>query len=183
MKLLLIGVIGKAHGLDGGCFVRPFNADSPLWTEGTQLTLVPADRVGSGQPDVIDVDGGRTLTIEALGLGVKDRLMALFREVPDRDAIERLRGAYVAVPLDAVAPAVDEDEFYFHEVKGWSVVDPAGASLGTVVQVVETYAELLEVRPEGGRGTVYVPIVASIVTAIDRAARRIVVDPPEGLFP
>lgn len=183
MKLLLVGVIGKSHGLDGGCFVRPFNADSPLWTEGTVLTVVPADVVGPGQPDTVEARGGRTLTLEALGLGVKDRLLCMFREVPDRDAIEALRGAFVAVPLDAVAAADNDDEFYFHEVKGWEVVDTHGEPLGTVVQVVVTYAELLEVRPVQGRGTVYVPIVASIVTAIDRARRRLVLDPPEGLFP
>ena len=181
MKLLLIGTIGKPHGLDGGCFVRPFNPDSPLWSAETTLELFPADRVGRGQPDIVDGPGVGRLTVEAVGLGVKDRLLCMFHEVRDREAVEALRGTYLAVPLDTVAPA-DDDEFFFHEVKGWSVVDAAGEPLGTVVQVVETYDALLEVRPVRERQNVFVPIVAAIVTTIDRDARRIALDPPEGLF-
>ncbi|TNF30034.1 MAG: 16S rRNA processing protein RimM [Deltaproteobacteria bacterium] len=182
MKLLLMGVIGKPHGLHGGCFVRPFNPDSPLWREGAAFELVPADRVPTSEADTIDGPGVRQLTVEAVGLGPKDRLLCMFQEIVGREAIDALRGHYLAVPLESL-PAADDDEFFFHEVKGWAVVDPSGAPLGTVSRVVETYAELLEVRPTHGGAPVLVPVVAALVTEIDRAGQRIVVDPPEGMFP
>jgi len=184
MKLLLMGVIGKPHGLGGGCFVRPFNPDSPLWRDGVVFDLVPAARVPP-ETDIVDGPGARRVTVEAVGLGAKERLLCMFREVRHRDGprgIEELRGSYLAVPLDSL-PTADADEFFFHEVKGWAVVDPEGAPLGTVKRVVETYAELLEVRPTRGGAPVLVPIVAAIVTEIDREAQRIVIDPPEGMFP
>ena len=182
MKLLLMGVVGKPHGLDGGCFVRPFNPDSPVWREGMRFETLTADRVGAGEPDTVEGPASGHLTIEAVGMGAKERLLCMFREVPGRDAVEALRGTYLAIPLDSLPPA-DPDEFFFHEVKGWAVVDPSGAPLGTVLRVVETYVELLEVRPSRGGPPVLVPVVESLVTEIDRAGQRIVVDPPEGLFP
>lgn len=195
--LLLIGVVGKPHGLDGGVYVLPFNPGSPLWRAGTEVTVVPAERAAAGQQDTVPASAGtRRLVIRDLGLGAKERLVCFLSPSPgeargarergagplDREACEGLRGAYLAVPLDALEDP-GEDEFFFHEVKGWAVEDLAGTPLGTVVNVVETYVELLEVRPTVGREHVFVPVIGGILARIDRPGRRLVLDPPEGLFP
>lgn len=191
--LLLIGVVGKPHGLDGGVYVLPFNPASPLWAPGTGVLVVPADRVGTSSQDTVVASAatGR-LEIRDLGLGAKERLVCFLSAPPgargrgggplDRDGCEALRGAYLAVPVDALDEPGD-DEFFFHEVKGWAVEDLAGTPLGTVVDVVETYVELLEVRPTVGREHVFVPVIGGILARIDRPGRRLVLDPPEGLFP
>ncbi|MCA9516737.1 MAG: 16S rRNA processing protein RimM [Myxococcales bacterium] len=183
MQLLLIASIGKAQGLRGALHVTPFNAASPLWAPGSELVLVSGDLVKGGQPDAVEAPDDRRLRLATVREGSKGRLVCTFAGVDGRDAAEALGGSYLAVPLEAVAPPDDPDEVLFHEVRGWDVVDTAGKVLGAVVAVVETYTELLEVRPKRGGASFFVPIVKEIVTAFDRAGRRVVIDPPEGLVP
>ena len=82
------------------------------------------------------------------------------------------------------AAVVDDDEegWYEHDLVDLAVVDPSGATLGTVTGlVVGTAQDLLEVRLTGGRD-VLVPFVEAIVTEVDTEAGRVVVDAPAGLF-
>ncbi len=43
-------------------------------------------------------------------------------------------------------------------------------------------ADLLEVRRAGRAGTVLLPFTRAAVPTVDLAARRLVADPPDGLF-
>ena len=80
--------------------------------------------------------------------------------------------------------APDDDEFFYHEVPGWRVVDAAsGALLARVVRVVETYAPMLEVAPAGGGPSYFIPVVGELIQTIDRATQTFSVDLPDGLAP
>jgi 16S rRNA processing protein RimM len=97
------------------------------------------------------------------------------------DEARALSGGELSVPEEA---AVKPPEgFYFgHEVAGWRCEDPSGRLLGTAAGLEQTPAgPLLSVDAPEKKG-VLVPFVEGIVVAIDRAGRRIVLDPPHGLF-
>jgi 16S rRNA processing protein RimM len=81
-----------------------------------------------------------------------------------------------------LAPLDDPDQFYDHELLGLSAVLSTGEPLGTVADVVHGPAgELLVIGdPDGGEHLV--PFVRAIVTAVDVAAGRVVIDPPPGLL-
>jgi len=181
-ELLLVGSLGKPHGLDGSIYVQRFNPGSDIWAPGARFILVPGDRVGDRRADVVSGSEEPTLTLASAREAAKGRLCCRFTELRGREAAEGVRGGYLAIPLATLPPAGD-DELYYHEVKGWAVVDAEGGRLGTVIDVVETYTTLLEVRPDKGGPTYFIPLVESIVTAIDRARRAVVVAPPEGLLP
>jgi 16S rRNA processing protein RimM len=83
------------------------------------------------------------------------------------------------VPEEALGP-LPEGVFHHHALIGCEVTTAGGARVGTVVRVEGSMAASLLVI-DGARGEVLVPFVSAICLEIDPAARRIVIDPPEGL--
>ena len=76
----------------------------------------------------------------------------------------------------------DPEEFYDHQLVGLTVVEQAGTTLGTVVEVWHPPASavLAVSRPDGTQELV--PFVSAIGPVVDLAAGRLVVDPPDGMF-
>ncbi len=92
-----------------------------------------------------------------------------------------LSGGELGVPEADALPA-PEGSYYSHEVEGWRCEDARGGVLGTVAGLERTRAgPLLTVTTPAGK-PVLVPFVEAIVLRMDEAGRRIVIDPPEGLF-
>ena len=80
-------------------------------------------------------------------------------------------------------PEPDEDEYYYADLIGLPVFDTGGGPLGKVKLVVNHGAgDMLEVHTVGARTTVALPFTKACVPTVDIAGKRIVADPPEGLF-
>ena len=181
MKLLLVGEIGKPHGVAGACYVKRYNPDSAMWRSGTTLLTLQADTVPQ-DVNTVEIAPMGELVLMSGSEHKAGRYVCRFTGHRGRAAAEALRGLRLAVPLEALeAPA--DDEFFHYEIVGWAVEMIDGTVVGKVRRVVETYAELLEVVPVGGGVTFFVPFVAAIVTEIDRSGEKIIIDPPEGLIP
>lgn len=181
VDLLLIGVVARAHGLRGELLIVPHHAGSPLWAPGSEVFVVPAAAIPADARDRVRVSAAKATVVRRARKAPDDKLVVSVDASTDRDAAEALRGAHIGVD-PARLPAPDVDEIYHHEVPGWAVDDVAGARVGTVLGVFSgPGGDLLEVAREG-RDSVFVPFVAAIVTTIDRAGRRLVIDPPEGLL-
>ena len=166
----LVGRVGRPHGVRGevGVTVRT-DAPDQRFTVGAQLAA----------------GAGRVLTVSSARPHA-GRLLVRFEGVDDRAAAEALCGTLLTVDVRTLAPIEDPDEFHDHELEGLLVVDTAGAELGTVREVLHTPGgDLLVIVPgseTGGSEDVLVPFVRAIVPEVDLAARRVVLDPPEGLF-
>jgi 16S rRNA processing protein RimM len=99
-----------------------------------------------------------------------------FRGVDSISDAEPLRGAEVRVPIEERL-ALDPGEFFHSDLVGCEVFDTDGRSLGRVTGWEDGGgAGLLQVE-----GDLLVPFARSICVSIDTAAKRIVVDLPEGL--
>jgi 16S rRNA processing protein RimM len=165
---LVVGRIGKPHGVRGEVTVD-VRTDDPdaRFAPGSSLRTDPPERgpltVAAAHPR----SGGLVLAFDGVG---------------SREAAEALRGT-VLVLDSAELPAIeDADEWYDHQLLGLAAVDPAGAALGEVADVVHAPAsDLLVVRDADGREHL-VPFVRELVPAVDVPGGRVVVDPPEGLF-
>lgn len=108
-------------------------------------------------------------------------LLVGFEDVSDRDRAEELRGSLVFVPASALGRP-EEGSFWEHELVGLAVVDVSGRPLGSVAGVHgRGEQDLWEVVAEGS--TVLMPAVEQIVLRVDLEERKVVVDPPAGLFP
>jgi 16S rRNA processing protein RimM len=100
--------------------------------------------------------------------------------VTSPEAAQRLTGRLLAVAQEDVLPA-PEGSFYPWEMAGAAVETPDGRRVGEFVRVEGTEAQPLWVVAENGREHL-VPAVPEIVVEVNRAERRIVIDPPEGLL-
>ena len=110
----------------------------------------------------------------------KDQVIFKFQGVDSISQAEPLVGADVCVP-PSERSALPEGEYYQSDLIGCEVVDASGRALG----VIEDWQEyggpaLLAIRTPAG-GELLIPFAKSICRTIDLAARRIVVDLPEGL--
>lgn len=153
--LLLVGRIGKAHGLRGEVVVH-------LLSSEPEVRLAPGATLGRA-------DGGPPLTVVA-ARPHQGRWLVRFEGVHDRSGADALRG------VELHAEAIDDpDALWVHELVGAEVVDIAGTACGTVAAVLANPAsDLLEL--EGGA---LVPVV--FVRGWDDDG-RVVIDPPDGLL-
>lgn len=169
---LVVGQLSKPHGNKGEVMVWPLT-DSPelVFAEGRELVLGDTEGGLGEQPGRLVIDGRRPyrrgwlLTLEG---------------VEDRSAVEEIQGRYLLIPIDE-APPREEGELFYHELLGAEVVTVAGENVGRVREVFDTEpAHLLEVK--GERGLHLIPFTRQVVKEVDAGARRIVIDPPEGLL-
>jgi 16S rRNA processing protein RimM len=96
--------------------------------------------------------------------------------VDDRDVALRYAGKAIGVQ-DSSLPDAGEDEFYWKDLIGLVVEDLGGRVLGEISELIETGAnDVIVVR--SATSEVLIPFVRHIVTEVDLARRRVVVDWP-----
>ena len=99
----------------------------------------------------------------------------VFRELPDRTAVERLRGAYLEAVLSP-AEALGRGEYFWHEIIGSTVKDVDGTELGRVDDIYRVgETEVLVVRG-GSPGEFDIPVVRSLIRVFAPRRGEIVVD-------
>ena len=113
----------------------------------------------------------------------KGRVLLKFAGVDTMSDAEQFVGFDVVVADDELYELPEgEDLYYDFDLVGCEVVSTSGEAVGTVASVMRTGGqELLAVRRPEGR-EVLVPFVDEICVEVDVAAKRIVVDLPEGLL-
>ena len=185
MKLIILGAIGKAHGLRGEMQVSAFNADSPHWKAGATLQVLrqgEPDYPSNRNADSVETSRSESVRLRQVRSGGDRKLVVSFDGVNKRQDAETLRGAVIGLPIQALGD-LSQGEYWYHEVPGWKVVTADGEPVGSVVRALATNIELLEVRPTSGGETFYLPVLPHVVTAIDREAGEVTIDPLEGLLP
>lgn len=95
----------------------------------------------------------------------------------DRDGAALFRGRQVAVQRGEFPPA-GENEYYWADLVGLSVVNAEGESLGTVARIFETGANdvLVVEGPVEDKRERLIPFIEHVVQKVDLAARMIRVD-------
>ena len=98
----------------------------------------------------------------------------------DADAAARLAGHDLYLPLDLL-PKLDGNQFYFHEVVGFRVVDTERGDIGVLRQVLEYPAQpLFQIDCNGTE--ILVPVIDQVVKQVDRESRTLFIDAPKGLI-
>ena len=166
-KRVRVAKIGAAHGLRGE--VRLFvDADDPLAVK----------RLGALE----DESGARQFKIASVR-EAKDHLLVRFDGVSDRNAAELLTNMELFVPRDRLPKQKDKNSFYQTDLVGLRVETVSGEALGAIVAVQNFGAgDLLEIAPEIGRHTFYIPFADPFVPTIDIEGGKVVVELPAGMF-
>jgi 16S rRNA processing protein RimM len=170
MSTVIVGRFRKPHGLKGDCTLFPLT-DTPetVFAPGRQVWLV--DLGGETVAGPFTVERSRSYHREWL---VK------FAGVESRDALDPFRGLLLGA-LQETLGSLAEDEVYLHELDGFSVRLADDTPLGLVSAVYELPAGLM-IEVQGPRREFLLPYKKEFVQQVDRAGRRLVVTPPEGLI-
>ena len=165
--MVAVGEIVGAHALRGWLRVRAYQPPAP--------SLVPGRRV------LIEHAGAcRELEVVSATPHGRGLVLLTLAGVDDRRAAEALVGARVLVRAADLPPPA-EDEFYYHEVVGFRVETTGGEPLGVVAETFTTGLNDVWVVRGNGREHL-IPVIADVVRVMDRATRRIVIEPLPGLL-
>ena len=166
--MLLVGVVARARGTKGEVIVNP-TTDFPdtRFAEGATVWGRPAA-------------GGaiEALTIAQFRMHLH-RPIVRFEGVAEMTGAERFAGWQLRVPA-AAAQELPEHVYYHYDLVGCDVVTADGRRVGAVSRV-DGEGQSVRLVVASARGEVLVPLVQAFC-AVDTAARRIVVTPPEGLL-
>ena len=163
--IVVLGKIVGAYGLRGAVHVHPFADDPAAWARMKYWWL---GREGEAperwQPQ-------RLIRFRAHG----DSWVAQFAGVDDRNAAEASTGLLIGAPREAL-PATAENEYYWADLIGLSVVNIREEMLGQVLGLIETPANpVLRVGMAESKERL-LPFVAAVVLDVDLSAQRIRVD-------
>nr|WP_256370430.1 ribosome maturation factor RimM [Roseomonas sp. AR75] len=163
MKRVLLGEIGRPHGVRGLVRLHAFT-DDPM----------AIGRYGA----LTDASGTRSFAVQALPGG-----LGRIEGIADRDAAARLTGTKLYVARDRLPSSADPEEFFLCDLEGLSAFDAEGRGLG-VVRGVEEYGAGPFLAIEDGGRELLVPFTKVAVPAVDVAGGRVtVVRPPEVVVP
>jgi 16S rRNA processing protein RimM len=165
--MVIVGRLRKPHGLKGDCTLFPLT-DNPeaVFTPERELWVVNV--AGETVAGPLTIERGRSYHREWL---VK------FAGVESRDALDPFRGQFLGVPQETLGPLAD-DEVYLHELDGFSVRLADDTPLG----LVSALPGGVMIEVQGPQREFLLPYKKEFVQQVDRAGRRLVVSPPEGLL-
>lgn len=157
---ILLAQIGAPHGIKGEVRVKPF-----------------------GDPEMLDQYGkletadGRSFKIKRMR-PQKNMLVVKFEGINTREDSEALNGVELFVDR-AKLPEPEADEFYVSDLIGMSVFIEGDLS-GRVVDVPNFGAgDMIEIEPEAGGSTYYLPFTEAVVPEINFEKRELKIVPPD----
>lgn len=159
-RLILMGVIGKPHGVHGQVRVHCYGEEPELLAEH-----VLAD--AKGRRFALEWAHDNVAWISEVSNSTK-------RRITDRDEAARLTNAELFLPR-SVLPEVEEEEFYLADLIGLDALDESGKILGKVGNVLDYGAGAsLELSPSGR----LIPFTKACVPQVKIAEGYVVVNPP-----
>jgi 16S rRNA processing protein RimM len=162
-----IGRIAKVHGLRGEVNVM-LDVDYPEDYDGLEHLFI--DQKGRLIP----------FFLEHFVIQPGGKALAKFEELNTIEQVESLVGAEVYLPLSEL-PELEEDQYYYHELIGFEVIDEALGLIGYVQIIYDLETQdLLGVTHQGKE--VLIPIQDGIITKVDKAAKKVYCQLPEGLL-
>jgi 16S rRNA processing protein RimM len=157
-KRVLVGEIGRPHGVRGLLKLRCFTADPAAIASYGPLT---------------DEAGTRRFALTLLAEG-----LARIEGITDRDAAARLTGTRLYVERDRLPPP-EEEEYYLADLIGLPAVTAAGEALGTVRAVEDHGGGAFLILDDGTGKERLLPFTRAVVPVVDLAGGRLVVAPPD----
>jgi 16S rRNA processing protein RimM len=164
-SLVSIGRVVKPQGRRGEVAVEPFS-DRP-------------DRFPSLRRAYLPAPGGSAREVAVAGCWPhKGRFVLKLEGVDSIDAAEALRGMELRIREEDLE-ALPAGSYYHHQLRGLSVEDDAGGTLGRVEDILDTGGEAPVLVVRGPGGETMVPLAESFVRQVDLRRGRLVVVRPE----
>ncbi|GGX22311.1 ribosome maturation factor RimM [Aquimarina muelleri] len=118
--------------------------------------------------------------IDKSALHKSDLLRVKFEDVDSEEDADDLMKTDIYLPL-TLLPKLEGDQFYYHEVIGFTIQDVTFGKVGIVKAVNDSTAQaLFEVDRDGIE--ILIPMNDEFIGKIDRESKVIYVETPEGLI-
>lgn len=96
------------------------------------------------------------------------------------DEAHALAGHDLYLPLDLL-PKLTGNQFYFHEVTGFRVVDSQYGDIGTLQTIIEYPAQpIFQINKEGKE--ILIPVIDPVIKQVDRKHKTLYITAPNGLI-
>ena len=165
-EMICVGVLGGAFGVNGEVRLKSYTADPEAIADYAPLT---------------SEDGSLSFDLQ-ITRPLKGGFAARLSDVRTKEEADALKGLQLFAPRDRL-PDLPDDEYYYTDLIGLTVLDTGGAEIGKVKAVLNHGAsDLLELIVPGVSSTVLLPFTRAVVPTVDLASGRIIADPPEGLL-
>lgn len=165
-EMICVGAISGAFGVKGEVRIKSFCADPSAIADYSPLTT----------------EDGKVFDL-GITRAIKGGFAAVISGVDNKEDADALRSTRLYARRDQL-PSLPDDEYYHSDLIGLTIVDTGGEVRGKVKSVLNHGAgDILEIIGVGLKEAVLLPFTKAIVPTVDLSASRIVIDPPEGLFP
>ena len=164
--VLAVGRVRRPHGVHGEVLASITTDFPERLVAGIEVGL------GSSAPE-------RWLRVQS-ARSHKGCFLLLLEGATRREDVEGWRGHWLFLPAQERS-SLPPNYYYEHELTGMACVLGDGRELGVVSELSSaTGTAMLTVCTRTGEAMV--PFISPIVVSVDLAARKVIVDPPEGLF-
>jgi 16S rRNA processing protein RimM len=162
--------VRNVHGLKGELVIEP-QTDEPdeIFSPGRRVFV--GNVRGQVKGDPVEIVSSRPF---------KSGFIVKLAGIDDRNEAELWRDRYFLLPVDETSP-LEAGDVYLHELEGMRVDFVSGGTLGKVLGIYELPQGLILDVSREGKSSVMIPY-DRVVTHVDREARVLTIDPPEGLI-
>ena len=161
-----IGFILKPHGLKGAVHIQ-LDVDDPIKYNGMESVIVKID------------DSLVPFFISSLQINGKKGIMSL-SDINTIDQAKELKSCPILLPLSFL-PKLEEDQFYYHDIIGYKIVDEIEGPLGIIEHVyTEGNQDLIAMRFKNKE--VLIPVSEQIVKKANHELKEVLVNLPDGLL-
>jgi len=162
-----LGKVLKTHGNKGDVLVH-LDVDDP-------------ERYHKLESVYLDLHGERIpFFITSLELKHNRRAIVRFVDFETLEDAESLAGLEMYLPITTL-PVLKGSQFYYHEIKGFQVIDQNHGKIGVIDDILELpHQSLLQIRL--GEKEILIPIVDEIIKKVDRGKKLLMIEAPAGLI-
>lgn len=162
-----LGVITKPQGLKGNVSVY-LDVDNPGDYSKMESVFVEINK--SLVP----------FFIEYVQVRNRNQAIIKFEGVESEEEAARMVKNELWLPV-AVLPKLKGNKFYYHEVKGFAVIDARHGPVGTISEILEYPNNTLLQLDFNGR-EILVPILEEVILDVDRSKKEMHIKAPTGLI-
>ena len=160
-----LGKITKRFGLKGELVVY-LDTDEPEKYHNLELVF-------------LDIDGEPIpFFVESVKIKAKNQLIVLFQDMDDKSSAHYVN-ADLYLPLSSL-PILEGNKFYYHEIKGFTVMDAVHGNIGVCESVFDSSPQAV-MQITHPKGEILVPIVDDFIKKVDRDSRTLEIETPTGL--
>jgi len=161
-----LGYIVKPHGIHGAITIF-LDTDDPEYYKEMESVYVEYQQ--KLVPFFID-------SVKLVG----NKATLKFHDVDSIEVAIQYKGCAVYLPLDML-PGLEEDQFYYHEIIGYKVIDQAAGEIGKVKYIYEANgSDLFAIDYKNKE--ILVPVHDEIIQKLDKKDNTIFLILPDGLL-